>query len=960
MGCCTSRNKMEIDPMLGKECNYYLETKLHLQFKDPDNFDEGTNDSVTKSKSDFNKNNYANPDCSPIPIFFDDVNNSMDSKKKENGFGITIKLVSFDFMCKNFYSKFWCDFYPELMVTFEEKCEKFHPDKGGEIEAEEDTLNKSIQFESFRGNLPDPKKKLVFSNNNLSVRNNNSTNVSFSNNNNLPPNKNNVRRYCFEKDNNKFKVPEIIIDKKFLDKNIFLHFSLYQKSRRDENVCFPLGEASFPVQFLFANFQLMQKSDEFLEVPIINLIDDIFIGNLLLEVNTSYPDSLQQKLNEVNTEQNIKSLNNFLKMQFLNIDEYGKKFKDVFLSKKEIDLFELNLSKIKIYDIIDKYTKNNEQEEAIRMLYEFLNDDLISSVNTSFNIETDNLYNSPNINSNNISLSVRKSPKLDFKTLSQLRYFIFLTILNEILVKSDIDPNVNEKLTLLKNSKFLNEKIIFSAYENTKNENKNFILVDLVFNLLLNIRKNIISPLDYRFNLNYLLPFFGPFYKKSAQHALTYIEKDKFIEDNYEGRPFGPVSNETYIIFKNIMYKFLKMIKTCLDVKNENLDLKDMPQKKMEDLEKSSKLDIEILRENFNLYFLALFETVITKHKEPFQREILFHRDINYVIGVLNILISYIKLARNLAKNHFKISTTEFYLEYLLQNNSDLINWIVNTFPLFHLNTKYFNLLLELIYELFTDAYGIFIFNFFKRVDVRFLCKTFSVDAKYLDSRKFNNWFLYLSIITKITKLIKKDDFEYFDYIKIDWSVLFKHIYGLYLIINRNHYFKIIDEVDLEFNDTNHCIIVKSTKNKFLSNKLAIKIQLKFFEIFTDFTYKKEFLNQLILNDEESFMKIFTRVVYLCLLKFEGGLMDIVKQNMIYFFNTFLNILNFLDNLKKIQTLDLKSLSQKAFSQIYPNSFSNYNFSYSKLLDNILYKIKILKPDKFDINKILSILYKIK
>ena len=67
------------------------------------------------------------------------------------------------------------------------------------------------------------------------------------------------------------------------------------------------------------------------------------------------------------------SLNEFLKFQFLNLHDYGKILRKAFNNETEIpSLYDYNLFKIQLHNIIQKFIKSiNQKEEALRELYEF-------------------------------------------------------------------------------------------------------------------------------------------------------------------------------------------------------------------------------------------------------------------------------------------------------------------------------------------------------------------------------------------------------------------------------------------------------------------------------------------------------------------------------------------------------------------------------------------------------------
>jgi hypothetical protein len=962
MGCCLSRENKDGSPLKyntihGDENG--LDTR-GLLFKVSNQNPQTTTVMSEPNDSVLNRSNYNKPNLAPICI--NDEQNISDAPlklKKEDVLEINIIINSFDFMCNavNFFNYFSCDFNPELLVTFEEKIENFTYEKNVEIDVDEDYLNKSGQFEA--GLLGMSKKKSM---SNLSSVNNTTGERTNSNRPPTPTSRNNpngekkIKQYYF--DSNLFRIPEITYNKLIsIEKNSFINFSIFQKNKRDQSIKFLVGEGYIPVNFLYSAFK-----EEILEIPIYNHIEDIFLGNLSVKIITKFTSGdsssdIKEKLEtlQATKTQNLASLNDFLKFQFLNLHYYGKILRKAFNHENEIpSIYDYNLFKIQLHNIIQKFIKsNNEKEEALKELYEFFYE-YVDTGNTSFNLETENLRKSSTITMTTTSEG-KKKYRLDFKTLNQTKYFIFVCILNEILIKCD---NSDSNFTLLKSSKFLNEKIIFSAYESSKNENKNYLLAENVVSLLLNIRKNSSNPFDPRYRIDYLLAYFGTYYKKSAAHYLTFLEKSGIRMSTFAKqkevplKTFGPVSNESFIVFRNLIYKFLKLVKFTLDNKNETLEQKDLKESnpaKYEELVDLASQDVEAMKRNY-FYFLSTKDVILKKDKTPLEKEFLYINDLNYVIGILNIFYSYIKLAKNLAKNHLRILPVEFYISQLLSDNSEFVNFVSVTLNIFYKNTKYLNLILDIMYELFSEAYGIFIFNFFKKVDVNLLFKAFSVDAKYIDSRKFNSWNSLFIIFSKCCKLIKKPESESLDFISLKWEPIYTQILSLNTILQKNHYFKIPDEIDLEFDPKNNYIFLKNQKIKYMTNKLSVKIQNKFFEIFHDFSNRPELISKTISKNDKTFTKILMRIVFLTLLKIDGNLVDIVKQSTEYFFKTYINILYILSNLKKSLNFDLSNEVSYCLSNIFPSTSSTVieNYEINKFVDILGNKIKSMAPSKFD------------
>jgi hypothetical protein len=147
-----------------------------------------------------------------------------------------------------------------------------------------------------------------------------------------------------------------------------------------------------------------------------------------------------------------------------------------------------------------------------------------------------------------------------------------------------------------------------------------------------------------------------------------------------------------------------------------------------------------------------------------------------------------------------------------------------------------------------------------------------------------------------------------------------------------------------------------------MTNKISIKIQNKFFEIFNDFTNKPALISNTIKKNEKTFKKIMTKIVFLILLKIDGYLVDLVKQNTEYFFKTYMSILSILSNLKTLLNYDLPNEIRSCVSHIFsstPNLVPE-SFDYNKVIEILGSKIKSMAPTKFDPRSIKYILDSLK
>jgi hypothetical protein len=820
-------------------------------------------------------------------------NVSVTTTKIRTIFNLYISVISFDLICQNFYSSFFSDPNIELCITYENLVQLLSSDnRPKDVDLDEDYLNRSGTFENFN------KRKNTGQNKPSS-----NTSQTFK-----------IKKFTFP---DTINIKEDIID--ITSKDSYIHFAVMQKYKK---ATFTIGEGYLPINFLYCDMKEVE-----IEVSIFNIFDDLLLGNLYLKVSAFQPKNSES----VNINESYKSLFNLNKMHYLFVADYSvrDKFKYFGTKLKSIDLNSITLT---LVNILDSYFKGNK-EFALRILFDFLS----NIINVS---EANEAISS---NSYNLKQSEKHDYTLDFNTLVQIRYYLLLFLLNEIIVKSDTDPAFSEKLTMLINSRFLEERILYSLYSRpvkqvlhvrTDAENKfnndalkdNLILLECYFHLLLNSKKYFNNILNQNFKIASLLKDYISYYKKCL------------IDCSKRTNSKQTITEKSFTIKRNLIYLFLRLIKNSLDMKYSYLVNMVEKKEKVKKDESQDKTQTEILENiNYDLEALKLncekFFMLRGKGYEFCEKDLEF----NTIICSLMVLIvknskifCYVK----------QINKTEYYLDYFL-NRSDFLNWLRRAFESFYEFPKFYNIVMELIYELFTDASGVFVFNFFKKIDFKLLVKGFNVDAKNASSITFYNRYYYYSVLNKLADLIKPDSGLYSDFMILQHDLLAKNVLGAYEIISKNGYFKIFDEIDLEYKECEYLRIV-ATESKFMRNKNAVKIQTLFFEILSKLTFSGEAFE--IILKSKVLNKILTRIIFFTLVKTDEYLADIFKAYNNIFFTTYCCFVTFCLNLNK-QNGNLKLLLSQNFKLIFSNNNSN-KFNYEYFIAQLEAKILQTKYDK--------------
>jgi hypothetical protein len=276
----------------------------------------------------------------------------------------------------------------------------------------------------------------------------------------------------------------------------------------------------------------------------------------------------------------------------------------------------------------------------------------------------------------------------------------------------------------------------------------------------------------------------------------------------------------------------------------------------------------------------------------------------------LKIVILFIKNSKLYSKIN-EINKNEFYLDYFIYS-SNFLNWFNNIINTHYFNTKIFRFILELLYELISEIYGIQIFNIFKTVDIRFIISGFNIDTKYLISATFNQRFHYYTIIKKITELIKPDLYTYSDFLTIPWNILIPHFLSTYVILNKNPYFKLPYETDISFNYP--YILVSQIKSKLFTNKTAIQIQCKYYEILSCITFNTIYIQ--IIKNHNSFNKIIQRILFLAIVKIDDNTQQVFSSYHSLFFLMYSCFINIINNLNKLYNIN--DIIKNATNELFP------------------------------------------
>jgi hypothetical protein len=464
-----------------------------------------------------------------------------------------------------------------------------------------------------------------------------------------------------------------------------------------------------------------------------------------------------------------------------------------------------------------------------------------------------------------------------------------------------------------------------------KEKRDNLIIVESYLNLLYVIRSYIND--SQKYSIVELMRNFLCVYKKAlisiSNKEINFIDKG-------------------FMLKRNIVYRYLTLIEYSLSqifkkLSNDyNSGTKPNPFKRKQSVSKDKsfmdfvKYEVETIKTNKFLFLKG----------EQYK----FSENDSVLVSIsLKIVLQFIKVSKLYSKIN-QINKNEFYLDYFLLS-SNFLNWFRNILNLHHFNTKIFKIIVEVIYELLSDTYGLQIFNFFKKIDIKQLIKGFNYEAKYLISATFNQRFHYYAIIKKLTELNKPDTLSHCDFITINWNIIIPHLLSTYEILNKNPYFKLPEEVDTTYSSP--YLIISKLNPKLFSNKIGIQIQCKFYEILSNLTFKQDFME--IIIKHSSFNKIIERIFFFAMVKIDEVTENIFANYQNLFFLMYSCFIIIVNNLNKFCYLN--EFVSKACNGLFPTA--KYLLNKRDIVIGLEEKINYFKSEKNNPSFYINILKKL-
>jgi len=391
-------------------------------------------------------------------------------------------------------------------------------------------------------------------------------------------------------------------------------------------------------------------------------------------------------------------------------------------------------------------------------------------------------------------------------------------------------------------------------------------------------------------------------YHKIMLQYLKYFQNKKKLKDSLELSPVNPPEqNPVFITNRNLMIKFMNIIKNTLAIFIKNIKQKTFNLFLI-------KRTFEFLKLKLSLNFLCFTSKPNKKGVSKYDFLLCF-TDPKIIILILEILINYVKLGAALGYKS-KIKFFESSDDVFLRN---FFNFI---FKNFRKDKKILNLVLLFLYELFYVLNGVHVFDILNIVNLKSLFTYFISRMKKISSKNFKNWIYFFTIISKVTKLIKNSSQDHLDFIVLDWKFIFDNITRLYML-SLDNYLKIPIESKISIRE--HSLEL-FTSSRYLNKKFAIQIQMLFFDMMNDFLLKPELIMVLYVERKSSFRKIFNQICFLCLLTFQDSHLIIAEKEMRRFYFkmlvTLMMILNQLRDNCDIDIVEEFKLSMKAIVPI--------------------------------------------
>lgn len=726
-----------------------------------------------------------------IKIPFKDSNKMSIFKYADNILKLKIKIDSFILTFPYFFSYFYFDFIkdiiPEISIDLKDSRKIFKGMRMLENSAKS-LDNLDISSNIYNNNISENHNiDLNKSMNDITKSNNQRL---FQNNNKAP----NHQKFIFEKEVFSAEIPFQQI------KQNFISIYFLSKSMKDEQTSYVIGEAYIPVAFMSFKFRY---NDNIIDLPIINKTENIILGYLKIDMNTSESLINESSQGEHDLESCKEYFKNYFKFQSLSIDFY--QLLELENSHFNFDPLIFNKLKIRIHKYLSNYSNSPNKREEIIYLFHFINtkdlsitkDDLGKSIDTSISPEDlSNLRQSSKLK--------EKDYLLDIKNLCYLKYYSLLCLLNEYMLEANDQQKsslfLDKKVQKVAEFEFLSEKIIYSPFleihQNEFHEDCEFdimLITNAFFIFLCNLHeKNLVSVDSIYSDCVFILRDLASLFSKAKSYLVKLYKED--LRSN-TGNSFCNTNNNNKInhittlrlksdilynlIIDNI-YKYLIIVNYTINIYIK--ELKDEYNKKSTQFKTQNRL--ETIKANFENLFI--FSHVI------------FTNNIFIANSVMNLFLNTVKYGK-LYSSLYHLSKIECYLNFFTDEYAKNLEWLKDAFMKFNRSHYFFKNFIELSEVLIAGTPNLIKLNYLKYFNMKLIFQRFNFEAKNLESKKFLFWNTYLNFLLNIIKGFSSDSFRMVDFYYFNYEDVIMHFSGLCVIAFNYPYFKIFSPNEISF-----------------------------------------------------------------------------------------------------------------------------------------------------------------
>ena len=637
-------------------------------------------------------------------------------------------------------------------------------------------------------------------------------------------------------------------DKKFsiklcnvLNDNSFIIFNIsHKKYIVSEKEHAFIAEGNLPLNLLVYSI-IAGDNNSIISIPMINIVENIVIGQLTVELSCNF-ESYYEEINQ-----------NILENQKYKLDDY------------------LNTRILKYVDI-DKNLRNSYFKLDKQKLKSFVEED-----NSDINcfIKLKNLLLTGKFN------EIKDVLEIGEKICNERNFYNLLYILNEMIENGDY-----KKI----NPTYFSENYLYKFFENNNEEMKNLLVFDNQLKFFINVIEKNLMTIEFKYQLinivnimNCIKKDIYPFILNSILNNNENLEKKK--EKIKKNETFVNFSDPELICLKNILYQVLHLIRIILKAEIE-----------IEKFDKKSKiydLNLKIIEKDIS-FFRTIFKDVFL-----IQNEYLL-KDCNITFGITKCFLTYFKLVKKFCVKK-NLSKTSLILETYLNENSEFLVWLLKVFCIHLTNKKFYLDFLEISNDLLEDAFGVFLINYLNIFNVKLIIRSFLQYHTKISSESLKIWYYYLSILSKISGLIRRvrdNHIDSFTLSNSDQITLMTEMINILNFFENNQYLMIKTDINENVTDENNGV----KDSKFFEKPLCIQMQIKSLELLKNLSRNEYFMkcylieNDSLIKNSEGIKKIFFRIIYLLFLdtktikqEFMLKLYHNILLNIIYIFYYLIN-----------------------------------------------------------------------